>query len=331
MGSDEAPIMGLLGAGGIARAHLPALLSLGLRVLVFSEDGREDALIADCGGGERATKAELLDRCDIVDVCTPTFTHRGLVLECAAAGKDIICEKPLGLTPAEAIEMRDACRRAGVALHPAHVVRYFGAYRTARTAVERGEIGRVAVQRFVRGGARPKSSWFADEGLSGGIILDQMIHDLDFSLWSAGPVATVFARHVDRGPGSVCAAHVVMTHRTGALTTVTGYWGAEGIAFRTSFEVVGTAGLASHDSATESSFRADVPAGARAGGGLLPSVSLEENPYRRELADFLNAIRRGSDATVTVDDGVSAVQLAWYAQESARTGRALTVTREEAA
>lgn len=325
---DDVMTVGLLGAGGIARAHLPSLLSLGVDVLVYSADGREGELIAECGGGVSVSKEEILLRADVVDICTPTFTHRDLVLECAESGKDVICEKPLGLTAEESEEMIRACEAAGVRLYPAHVVRYFGAYRTLHDASERGGLGEIAVQRFVRGGARPQAPWFADDDRSGGIILDQMIHDLDIALWIAGPVARIFARQIDRGAGSVCVAHVILTHEGGALTAVTGFWGAQGVIFRTSFDVAGTKGLAAYDSGARSPVEVDIPKRIREGGGLLPAVSFEESPYRMELADFLRGIRRGVPTAVTADDGLSAVRLARLARESAYTGRAIAVLKE---
>ena len=65
---------------------------------------------------------------DVVDICAPTHLHYQLVLKAAAAGKHIICEKPLGRTVAQAQEMIAACESAGVKLLVAHVVRFFPEY-----------------------------------------------------------------------------------------------------------------------------------------------------------------------------------------------------------
>jgi predicted dehydrogenase len=97
--------VGLIGAGGIARAHLPAWTELGARVTILSTDGHAEQLAAqyaEFGVTAVHSLAELLDRSTIVDLCTPTFTHRQLALDAIAAGKHVVCEKPLALTVDEA-------------------------------------------------------------------------------------------------------------------------------------------------------------------------------------------------------------------------------------
>ena len=62
---------------------------------------------------------------DVVDICTPTHTHYDLVMQSINAGKDVICEKPLARTVAEAQTMVDASENAGINLLVAHVVPLF--------------------------------------------------------------------------------------------------------------------------------------------------------------------------------------------------------------
>ena len=100
---------------------------------------------------------------DAVDICTPTHLHHSQVLQAAAAGKHIICEKPLARTVAQAQEMIAACQRAGVKLLVAHVLRFFPEYAQAKHLVDTDELGHVAVLRLSRGTFRPKKAddnWF---------------------------------------------------------------------------------------------------------------------------------------------------------------------------
>ena len=76
--------------------------------------------------------ASLLDDVDVVDICTPTHLHAEMVLQAAAAGKHIICEKPLARTVAQGQEVIQACQKAGVRLLVAHVVRFFPEYALAK-------------------------------------------------------------------------------------------------------------------------------------------------------------------------------------------------------
>ena len=76
----------------------------------------------------------MLDDVDVVDICTPTHLHHEMVLAAAAAGKHIICEKPLARTVEQGQEMIAACKKAGVQLIVAHVVRYLPGIRAGAPA-----------------------------------------------------------------------------------------------------------------------------------------------------------------------------------------------------
>ncbi len=316
--------VGLVGAGGIANTHLPSWLALGVRVLVFSTDSAQ-ALIERHGGGvEVGSLEELLASCDAVDVCTPTATHAGLVRRAAAAGRHVLCEKPLARTAAEAADLITVCGDAGVQLYPAHVVRYFPEYSTLHDAVAAQRIGSVAVQRFSRTGSRPAARWFADDRLSGGILLDQSIHDLDFARWTAGDVARVFAREVQTsGPDSIRSVQVILTHVSGAISYVTGTWAKPGTTFRTTFEVAGTLGFLRHDSSEHTALVVDGGEPDASGTGLLPATPFVESPFLTEIREMYTAFGGGPPPRVSADDGVRAILIAEAAIESLETGRAV--------
>ena len=82
------------------------------------------------------TLEAMLPDVDVVDICTPTHLHHEMVLQAAAAGKHVICEKPLARTVAQGQEMIAACRQAGVKLLVGHVVRFFPEYALAKQTVE---------------------------------------------------------------------------------------------------------------------------------------------------------------------------------------------------
>jgi predicted dehydrogenase len=316
--------VGMVGAGGIANAHLPAWLHVGAEVGVYSLHGAPE-LVARHGAGHVAGSLdELLASVDVVDVCTPTYTHPEIVSAAAAAGRHVLCEKPLALDAATAGAMAQACAAAGVQLYPGHVVRYFPEYVALQAAVAGGAVGIPAVLRFDRCGARPRRAWFADPALSGGIVMDQMIHDLDFARWLGGEVESVHARLHDSAPGTatgVVSAHVVARHRGGVISSVTGTWARPGTRFRYGFHVAGTDGVLSYDSAADPSLRTDT--GAPAGDGaerLLPDVSLVESPFVAEIGEFAAAFAGGPAPRVSAADGVAAVRLAAAANASLVTG-----------
>lgn len=315
--------VGLLGAGGIAGAHIAGWLQLGVDVVVHSREGAPK-LVARYGGRVASSLDDLLAQCDIVDVCTPTFTHRALVEAAAAAGRDVVCEKPFALTVEDTEAMIAACADAGVALYPAHVVRYFPEHVAVHDAVERGDLGTVAVQRYDRQGAMPVSPWFLDDELSGGIVTDLMIHDIDFARWNAGPVASLRAvRSVPDESGTV-AAQLVLTHASGSVSSIGGVWSARPVAFRTRFEVAGTGGVLRYDSTTNPTTW--VNGGAAAGAdGYAPKATLGESPYVTELREFLAAIHGGPQPRVTAADGLAAVRIVDAARRSLALGEVVNL------
>jgi myo-inositol 2-dehydrogenase/D-chiro-inositol 1-dehydrogenase len=269
---------------------------------------------------------QLILASDVIDICTPTVTHRELALAAIGAGKSVLCEKPLGRTVEDAKAIAAAARAANVQVYPAHVVRYFPEYVAMHDAVEQGKIGLPAVLRFSRGGEGATSDWFYDEAQSGGIILDQMIHDLDQARWSAGDVVAVYA--VQNPPtvnGDVprnVVVHVTLTHLSGAVSLIQGIWGPRGMDFRTSFDVAGDAGVLRFDSSAIGTVAENLCT-PEVGTSYLPPGSAEESPYLTQLREMAHAFQGGPRPRVSLDDGIVAVALAEAAQESIAKGSAV--------
>lgn len=326
--------VGVVGTGGISRAHLPGWVELGAELHCFSEAGAEE-FSAQSGAVVHSTLAELLAAVDVVDVTTPTPAHPEIVRAALDAGKDVVCEKPLALDPDVARELVEHAENAGRALFPAHVVRFFPQYAAAKRAIDAGDLGTLAVLRFERTGSLPDRPWYADEALSGGIVMDQMIHDIDQALWMAGPVERVYAQQsIAASDSTVRTAHVVLTHRSDAISHCRGFWGPPGTAFRYTFDLTGDGGQLQYDSAGDPGIVFDAVASARHadGDGFLPDVSTMRDPYAAELVEFMAArggatarVDAADGATARVDaaDGALAVEVAHAALESLRTGRSI--------
>jgi myo-inositol 2-dehydrogenase/D-chiro-inositol 1-dehydrogenase len=294
--------VGVVGAGGMGREHVRRLRELGVRVLVWSRSGA-GALTAQLSGEPVASFDALVAGADVVDVTTPTPTHLPFGRAALAAGRHVICEKPLGRTVADAAALVAAAEAADRLLLPAHVVRWFPAYARAKAATDAGAIGAPQRLRFYRGGAYPASPWFGDRAQSGGVVMDLMIHDLDQARWLAGEVVRVEAV---REEGVVVGhpfetASVTLTHASGALSRADGSWGPPGATFTTEFAIVGAGGAIEHTS------RDDAP-GA-------------ESPYLAQLRELLAAVETGTPTRATPADAVAAVRLATAALESIETGR----------
>ena len=318
--------VGLIGAGGIAASHLDAWQALGADCVISSRS-RPDALAARFGVAIADDADALIDRVDVVGILAPTPTHLDLALRAIARGRHVVCEKPLALSVAAARTIADAAADAGVRLFPAHVVRYFGAYRRLQEQVAAGAIGTLQSLRLSRSGAGPTTAWFYDEGAGGGLIRDLLIHDVDQALWLAGPVASVVARQdppsIDGRLSAPVTATLELRHANGVTTRIDGGWLGGNAPFRTTIEATGSAGVLAHDStAVEDSPRADASGADRdPEAGYLPPQT-EDHPYRAQIADFAEAIRTGRPARVTPADGIAAVAVVDAAYASIAAGGA---------
>ena len=328
--TDNTPlIVGLIGAGAIARVHAPAWKELGAHVLVYSEVGaaelaaKYDLEIVD-------SLDEVLRRSDFVDIVTPTSTHKTLTLAAIRAGKHVVCEKPLTLSASDSREVDQAATLAGVKVYPAHVVRFTAPYVAAHQAVEAGRIGTIAVARFFRGGSSPAvGTWFQDEAASGGIIMDLMIHDLDQARWTCGEVETVFAVQNPPTTNNVVppfvSAHVTLTHVGGAISYIRATWAAIGTPFSTGFSIAGDKGVLKYTSTDNTGLTAHLQE-MEPTGLVIPTSPLRESPYLTEIREFAEAFRGGLEPRVNSDDGATAVYLAQAAQESIVTGKVVTMS-----
>ena len=303
---DSTPRAGIVGAGGIAPPHIEGWLAVGAEVGILRRTGA-NALAERYGLRIHDTLDELLDASEIIDIVSPTPSHPEISRAAFARRRHVVCEKPLAVTASAARAMTDAAHAAGVRLFPAHVVRYFEGYR--RLHEQRETVGRMLELTFRRTVAAPSAAWFYSQELGGGLIRDLMIHDLDQALWLAGPVAEVSATQDPTDEHPPVSAHVTLTHTNGAISHVRGDWFEPGTPFRSRAEVVGADGALRVDT--------DELAGARE--GYLPPAS-DLDPYRAQLADFLDAIRTGRDARVTPEDGVAAVTLVDAAYASLASG-----------
>ena len=143
----------LVGAGGVARlAHLPAYHEervAGRLSIVAAVDSMMPP--PDLGGlPVRPNLRALVDDAPIhfVDICTPTVTHRSLVLEALALGLHVFCEKPVAVSAAEARELAQAARRTGRVLFPCHQYRENPAWKALRQWIDDGAIGRWHLAEF---------------------------------------------------------------------------------------------------------------------------------------------------------------------------------------
>lgn len=321
--STDSPVVALIGAGGIARMHAQGWVELGAQMRVYSPSSAVRLASEFPNTAPFSSVAQAMMGADVVDVCTPTDIHESVAIQALESGLDVICEKPLGRTAAQARAIVAAADRAGRKLLPAHVVRWFHEYEAAHATISAGDLGIVDELHFTRTGRRPEPAWFHDLDRSGGMVLDLMIHDLDQALWLGGDVVEVTGQTAPVALDFSESAQVHLRHAGGARSTIDATWGPPSTRFRTTFTITGSEGVLDHDSRAHRQGRMDERS-ARTQARHSPHV-VSTSPYHQMLADFLAWHRGGPTPPITPVDGVRAVVLAEAALAAVQTGDTITL------
>ena len=137
---------------------------------------------------------------DAVYIATLTDSHRDYTLRCAAAGKPVYVEKPMGMNHGECVDMIAACRAAGVPLWVGYYRRALPRFLAVRDLISQGAIGpvRMVVSRVLQRLPAPEAfrdgtlPWRVNPELSGGgFFFESACHTLDFLDFLFGPVESV--------------------------------------------------------------------------------------------------------------------------------------------
>jgi myo-inositol 2-dehydrogenase / D-chiro-inositol 1-dehydrogenase len=170
----------------IPEANLVALCDIRLEVA---------QAVADECGIQRVVRDyhELLEdkTIEAVLIATSTPTHASIIKDCAAAGKQIFCEKPLALDLADIDDALAEVEKAGVKLQVGFNRRFDKSYQRVHEIVASGEIGRPCILRITN--RDPDFPAMEFMRASGGIFLDLAIHDFDMVRYQVGEVDEVYA------------------------------------------------------------------------------------------------------------------------------------------
>jgi predicted dehydrogenase len=258
---------------------------------------------------------------DIVDVCTPTYTHKDIVLRCLEHGKHVIVEKPISLRLSDAREMIRKAGNSGLKLMVAHVLRFWGEYVLAKRLISEGAVGEPSVARAYRQSAFPSWAWenwhdYLEKG--GGVFVDMSIHDVDFLRWSLGEVEEVYAQggtYVRRNASSHDYTHALLKFRSGAIAYVEGSWiMPEDYPFTTFLEVAGTKGMLHVDNQST----ATVSLHRR--GRVEKLTPFDKDGYYLELQAFADSVVNDTPPPVSGEEGLRTLEVVLAALKSVLTG-----------
>lgn len=321
--------VGIIGAGTMGTTHAKGWLATDAELIGISAKNQASAqkLAQDCSTRAFDSFEALLDAVDIIDICVPTDLHKDMVLQAAAAGKHILCEKPIALNLTDAQMMIDACDKAGVRLFIGMVVRFFPQYQLAQSTVASGQLGNLGVIKLKRVAYPPvgDEAWFTKEERSGGMILDLMIHDFDYARWLAGNVKRVYAKSIQTNHPNVQADYALVTlgFDDGKMALIEGGWAYPEGNFRIAIDIAGSDGLIEWNNDTSQTLipRLKHVQGNKVARVAVPSSANAEDPYTTEIKHAYDAIKHNKPFLVSAQDGLEALRIGLAAKESLQTGQ----------
>jgi len=276
-----------------AAAAAEAAAAAGSAVTVHN-DG--EALIAD-------------SRVEAVVVASSDETHEAFVLTCLAAGKPVLCEKPLATTAAASLRVVEAEVAVGRRLvHVGFMRRYDPAYRAVKATLDRGAVGGALMLHCAHRNARVPPGFTSEM-----LITSSVVHEIDVTRWLLGEEivsATVYTpRPTTLAPdGLRDPQFLVLETEGGVLVDVEVFVNAR-YGYDIRCEVVGESGtieLADHDG----------------GDQVADDYRTRFGPaYRQELQSWVAAVGEGGNGTPTAWDGYAANVVADACLESLASGR----------
>jgi myo-inositol 2-dehydrogenase/D-chiro-inositol 1-dehydrogenase len=335
--SQQTLRLGVLGAGRIGKIHIENLANRipGAEVVALADVFPEELAAVAGRFGISKTYADYrqvleLPEVDAVVVATPTNTHYRMILDAAAAGKHIFCEKPIDLALERIAEINRAVALRGVQLMVGFNRRFDPNFRKVYEMVRDGQVGEPQILRITsRDPAPPPETYIR---ASGGLFLDMTIHDFDMARYLvASEVVEVYARasvlvdKVFERAGDWDTALVTLTFANGAMGAIDNSRQAV-YGYDQRVEVFGTGGMVTVANNMPDTHIHSDRTGVHSALPLNFFMQRYTESYRNEMQAFVDAIRTGQPVPVGGEDGLRAVEIGLAAIQSAKENRPVRLT-----
>lgn len=341
--------LGLIGCGIIGALRAEAIARLeGFRLTVVSDvaSGRAQAVGDRFGALVDADWRRLVRRPDIdaVIVSTPPPLHAVMCIEALAAGKHVLCEKPLARSPEEGRPIVKAAEASGRLLATGFNYRFYPAIVKARAILDSGLIGELDHIRSYTGhpgGAEFSHSWVHEvDVMGGGALVDNGIHTIDLTRYFLGEVSEVkgfVTSNVWGFAGCEDNAFALLRSPVGKVASVQASW-SEWRGYRWAIEIYGTRGCvrASYPPMLTQVVWVDRPGGRRRRRmhvfPVFQAIERLRSPqwtvrqsFMSELPAFARAIAGEKTEIALGRDGLCAVEIAHAAYRGSRDGATVTL------
>jgi myo-inositol 2-dehydrogenase/D-chiro-inositol 1-dehydrogenase len=321
--------VGLLGAGWIGQVHAVNIANNPRSTLVVVSDVHAEAAethAGQYGAAARSSDETLADPAiDAVLIATSTDTHSDLIEAAAAAGKAVLCEKPVDLS----LERAKACLAkvsgTGCKVMIGFNRRFDPNFAALKASSLAGEVGKpelLSVTSFDP--APPPVSYIK---VSGGLFRDMMIHDFDMANFVMGEVPVSISASgsaiVDPeigAAGDLDTAFVTMTYADGRIAVIKNSRRAV-YGYDQRVQLLGSEGLLQAGNMLENTVVKSTTASVSAAKPTYFFLERYMPAYAAEWEAFVAAVLDGTDLSVTLEDGIAALAMAEAATHSAKIGQ----------
>jgi predicted dehydrogenase len=293
----------------------------------------------DTGAGQRAfdpaavhcyaTPEELFadPEVDLVSICTPTPSHVPLAEAALRAGKHVVVEKPVGLTPEPIERLAELARSANRLCMPAMCMRFWPHWSWLKQRIDAQTYGPLLGLSLTRLGAVPtwSQSFFLDGSKSGGALIDLHLHDADFLYHLFGRPAEVASAGFPGPSGRVDRVTTMYRYGQGSsapkLVTAEGSWEAVGFAYRMRYVATFRDATADFDIS-----RTAEPLLLCKDGSATPVTVSELSGYDLELRAAVRAVATGDHAGLpTLTEAAEVTRVLLAEEQSALSQRAVSL------
>ena len=316
--------LAIIGFGRIGRIHAANILAaedISLKMIVDPLLDADEKL-AEQGVKQSKNIADLLDlqNIDGVIICSPSNYHIDQIKQISQNIKNIFCEKPLGLSVNEIMEVKSLVDNNKLNLHVGFNRRFDPDFSSLKAAISSGEIGDIHTIKVISRDPSPPPISYIKK--SGGIFLDMTIHDFDMVKYLSGSeISEIYARggcFIDpeiKKANDIDTAIINMSLKNGALAIINNSRKAV-YGYDQRVEVLGSKGGLKVGNKLLNGIQRGTKKGFTSANPKNFFIDRYEKSYKKEILDFVRSINGEDVDHANVDDGLHALKSGLAANKS---------------
>jgi|DewCreStandDraft_2_1066082.scaffolds.fasta_scaffold00062_57 predicted dehydrogenase len=334
--------VGLIGAGNISRAHVPAYRDysdvVALTAVCDAHAPNAQRVAHEFGHSriwEDYERFVVEAPVDAVDICLPHHLHYPVAKAALEAGKHVLVEKPFAITMRQCVELVELAERCGRTLMVAQVQRYHATYHRLRTMIQSGALGTIRHARIdalqnLHDYAEPPHWLYDGRQAGGGVVISVAVHKIDLLRYLVGDAVRVAARGFTVDPAFIAAEDYCLATlelENGALVDLFSTYAAAALPYSEMFWIFGDRGvvhtLPPAGQRTSAQPRIAFKQGTKSGREFMelepaPGVYPSASPFVNEILHFAACCTSGQEPLSSGRDNLKTMAVVFAIYESMR-------------